>query len=202
MNGAMIMSRIAAPLCFSILLLSMLPASEAYPQQSEALQPVMSARESHAKAAAGELVLIDIRSPEEWRETSVPASAHAITMHQDHKTFMMQLGTATGGMREKHVALICATGGRSAPSKSGSAGQALPTSQTLPKVCSVVGTGRVGSNRVCHCAGGPQDSKLLSRSDQSRFRTADGPESSFATIEMMSRARVLSAAQRQSGGVT
>jgi rhodanese-related sulfurtransferase len=114
MNGAMIMSRIAAPLCFSILLLSMLPASEAYPQQSEAFQPVMSARESHAKAAAGELVLIDIRSPEEWRETSVPASAHAITMHQDHKTFMMQLGTATGGMREKHVALICATGGRSA----------------------------------------------------------------------------------------
>jgi rhodanese-related sulfurtransferase len=40
----------------------------------------MSAREAHAKALAGELVLVDIRTTDEWRKTGVPASGYAITM--------------------------------------------------------------------------------------------------------------------------
>lgn len=75
---------------------------------------VLSAHDAHAKAVAGALVLVDIRTPDEWRETGVPASGHAITMHQNQQTFLRELGDAVGGSRQKPIALICAVGNRSA----------------------------------------------------------------------------------------
>jgi rhodanese-related sulfurtransferase len=73
---------------------------------------VLAAAEAHAKASKGELVLVDIRHPEEWKETGVPESGHAITMHQKGPEFLKQLEAATGGDKSKPVALICATGSR------------------------------------------------------------------------------------------
>lgn len=67
---------------------------------------------AHAQATKGELVLVDIRRPSEWRASGVPASAHAITMHQDASVFVDKLLAATGGRRDRPLAVICATGGR------------------------------------------------------------------------------------------
>ena len=73
---------------------------------------VIGAAEAHEKASKGELVLVDIRHPEEWKETGVPASGHAITMHQKGSDFLTKLAAATGGDTSRPVAIICATGSR------------------------------------------------------------------------------------------
>jgi rhodanese-related sulfurtransferase len=75
---------------------------------------IMAPAEAHAKAISGDVVLVDIRTPEEWRQTGIPASAEAITMHQDAPKFLAALDKATGGDKTKPVALICRTGSRSA----------------------------------------------------------------------------------------
>ncbi len=72
----------------------------------------MEVGEAHAKAKAGEIVLVDVRRPGEWRTTGIPASGHAITMHQNSAKFISQLLTATGGDKSRPLALICATGVR------------------------------------------------------------------------------------------
>ncbi len=73
----------------------------------------MPAAEAHAKAMAGAITLVDIRTPAEWRETGLPASAHAITMNQDSAALLTALDKALGGDRSKPLALICRTGNRS-----------------------------------------------------------------------------------------
>jgi rhodanese-related sulfurtransferase len=73
---------------------------------------VMSPQEAHEKAMKGEIVLIDVRTPQEWQQTGLPASAHAITMHQQGPEFLRQLDAALGGDRSKPLAVICRTGNR------------------------------------------------------------------------------------------
>lgn len=73
---------------------------------------VMSPKDAHAQAGEGKLALVDVRTPQEWRETGVPASAHAITMHQDPKMFLAALDKLTGGDKNKPLAIICRTGNR------------------------------------------------------------------------------------------
>jgi rhodanese-related sulfurtransferase len=102
-------------LCAILLLVgSVVPTAAQGHTSAKSTPAVMSAREAHAKALAGELLLVDIRSTAEWRKTGVPASGHALTMHQDQAAFMRQLAEATAGSRQKPIALICASGSRSA----------------------------------------------------------------------------------------
>ena len=77
-----------------------------------AAAPLISAAEAFAAASAGELVLVDIRTPQEWRETGIGAPAHAISMHG--ADFFDRLAELIGPDRSRAIALICATGGRSA----------------------------------------------------------------------------------------
>jgi rhodanese-related sulfurtransferase len=72
----------------------------------------MPVAEAHAKALAGEIVLVDVRTPQEWKETGIPATAHAITMHQDARPFLSALKNALGNNLEKPLAIICRTGNR------------------------------------------------------------------------------------------
>jgi len=72
----------------------------------------MEVRQAHAKAKSGEIILVDVRRPSEWKASGLPASGHAITMHQNGASFQRQLLAAAGGDRSKPLALICATGGR------------------------------------------------------------------------------------------
>jgi rhodanese-related sulfurtransferase len=72
--------------------------------------PVMSAPEALEAAEKGDVVLVDIRSREEWQETGVAEPALPISMHEGG--FVQKLLQAMGGDPSRRVALICATGGR------------------------------------------------------------------------------------------
>jgi rhodanese-related sulfurtransferase len=80
--------------------------------QRTATGTIMSVADAHAKALAGEVVLVDIRTPEEWKNTGVPASAHAVTMHQQGPAFIAGLKAAMGGDTTKPLAIICNSGNR------------------------------------------------------------------------------------------
>lgn len=72
--------------------------------------PVMSAQEASRAVAAGEIVLIDIRTPDEWRESGVALGAWPIDMvSRDFSSRLQALLKAEAG---KPIAIICATGGR------------------------------------------------------------------------------------------
>ena len=71
----------------------------------------MSAAAAHERATNGELLLVDIRTDGEWRETGLGASARPISMHKPG--FIEKLAEAVGNDKSRRIALICATGGRS-----------------------------------------------------------------------------------------
>ncbi|MEQ8823375.1 MAG: rhodanese-like domain-containing protein [Filomicrobium sp.] len=73
---------------------------------------IMDAPEAHEKAKKGEIVLVDVRTPQEWQHTGVPTTAHAITMHQDSQVFLSRVLSAIGGDEKVPVAIICRTGSR------------------------------------------------------------------------------------------
>lgn len=72
----------------------------------------MGVAEAHEAANAGDIVLVDIRRPEEWRETGVGQGAHPLDMRR--ADFETELALLSGGDRDRPVALICARGVRSA----------------------------------------------------------------------------------------
>lgn len=76
--------------------------------------PTLSAAEAHAKALAGELVLVDVRTPNEWLETGIPSTAYSITMHQDPNRFLAELLDKLDNDKARPLALICRTGTRTA----------------------------------------------------------------------------------------
>ncbi len=79
---------------------------------SAAAGEVMTPQEAHEEALKGEVVLVDVRTPQEWQQTGLPVSGHAITMHQQGPDFVAQLDKALGGDRAKPLAVICRTGNR------------------------------------------------------------------------------------------
>lgn len=67
--------------------------------------------EVNAAVEAGEMVLIDIRTPEEWVATGVAANAHPIDMTSQN--FADQVNRLLKANRGKKIAFICQTGVRS-----------------------------------------------------------------------------------------
>ncbi len=68
-------------------------------------------QQAYEMASSGEVMLVDVRTPEEWAKTGVAEPAITITL-QDPQ-FLQKLEEATGGDKSKKVAFICASGGRS-----------------------------------------------------------------------------------------
>lgn len=68
----------------------------------------LSVEEAHTLAASGDIVLVDIRRPDEWARTGVPE--HGVTIDMRRDDFEAAVTAAAGG---KPVALICARGVRS-----------------------------------------------------------------------------------------
>ncbi len=66
--------------------------------------------EAHRAASNGEIVIVDIRRPEEWAATGVPEGAVPIDMRRDDFASALR-AAAAGGARP--VAVICARGVRS-----------------------------------------------------------------------------------------
>lgn len=77
---------------------------------------VMSPPDALAAARTGERLLIDLRTPREWRETGVPAPARLIDYNATGggDAFAQAVLDLVDGDKGRPVAVICATGGRSA----------------------------------------------------------------------------------------
>jgi rhodanese-related sulfurtransferase len=75
---------------------------------------VLSAAEAYAAAEAGQVVLIDIRTPEEWRQTGVAKGATRIDMLHPGgpRGFADEVLRRVGGDKHAPIALICRTGNR------------------------------------------------------------------------------------------
>ncbi len=72
----------------------------------------LSVAEAYDKAASGDIVLIDIRRPDEWRNTGIGEGAQPLDMRRED--FVAALTTLVGGDLDAPIALICARGVRSA----------------------------------------------------------------------------------------
>jgi rhodanese-related sulfurtransferase len=70
----------------------------------------LSVREAHDKANAGDILLVDIRTPEEWRDTGVPAGA--IRLDMTSPVFEARLAALRAQNPGKPIALICRTANR------------------------------------------------------------------------------------------
>ncbi len=76
--------------------------------------PDMTAPEAAAATTTGKLVLIDIRTPPEWKETGVAKGAKLINMlhPQGAPGFASALLEQVKGDKNAAIALICRTGNR------------------------------------------------------------------------------------------
>lgn len=77
-----------------------------------ALPDKLSAEEALDMSRAGDLTIIDVRTPMEWMRSGVAEGALTITPQDP--SFMERLSEAVGGDRSKPIGLICATGNRTA----------------------------------------------------------------------------------------
>ena len=76
------------------------------------LPEIISAEMAQSMSEGGDLTIIDVRTPMEWMRSGVAKGALTIT--PQNPTFMQELNDAVGGDLAKPIALICATGNRSA----------------------------------------------------------------------------------------
>ncbi|MFO7764865.1 MAG: rhodanese-like domain-containing protein [Pelovirga sp.] len=74
----------------------------------------LSAPEAHRLITADELTLIDIRTPEEWRQTGVASGARLVNMVHPGGTdgFIQDILARVGGDLDAPIGLICRTGNR------------------------------------------------------------------------------------------
>ena len=81
---------------------------------------LIAADQAMRLAMSGEIVVVDVRSPQEWQQTGVPAGARLVTIHQPDGLigFIDAMGDALGEDRDRPIALICARGNRSSVASS------------------------------------------------------------------------------------
>jgi len=84
----------------------------AEPSMAQTSSARMLASEALPLVQSGEMILVDIRTPEEWAQTGVAEPAHVNSMHVPG--FLERLDEILDGSKDSQIALICATGGRSA----------------------------------------------------------------------------------------
>jgi len=75
----------------------------------------ISAAQAHELASSGEVVLIDVRSKDEWEQTGLALNSHPISMHQKGGIPKLKddVLTLLKGDKSQPIALICAGGVRS-----------------------------------------------------------------------------------------
>ena len=89
---------------FSALLLAAAPAGA---------QPDMSAPQALEALKQGKVLVIDLRTPQEWRETGVIPGAGRVDFYRGPWPVLQKILEMTGGDKNVAVALICASGSRS-----------------------------------------------------------------------------------------
>lgn len=90
--------------------LGALAIAAALPACSGDSGPSLSAPEAFARAKAGQLTIVDIRTPAEWRQTGIGQGVIRIDMRSPG--FVQQLLAKVGGDKNAPVGLICRTGNR------------------------------------------------------------------------------------------
>ncbi len=95
----------------------MLPANFVSGQATSSL----SAREAHDAVRAGTVVLLDIRTPEEWRDTGLAVGA--IALDAETPGFEVRLAGLRLDHRGKRIALIDRSGGLSSSLRTKLAGR-------------------------------------------------------------------------------
>ncbi len=70
----------------------------------------MSVREAHARTKAKDVVLVDVRTPEEWKDTGVAEGA--IRLDMTSPVFEARLATLRSENPGKPIAIICRTATR------------------------------------------------------------------------------------------
>jgi rhodanese-related sulfurtransferase len=98
----------------TMLLKNLLPCACVLLALAAHAEPDLSAPEAAAQAQSGKLVLIDIRTPPEWKETGVAKGARLLNMQhpQGAPGFSNALLEQVNGDRNAPIALICRTGNR------------------------------------------------------------------------------------------
>ena len=78
-------------------------------------QGIVAPKDALRMARDGQITIIDIRRPDEWRKTGVPYGAARATVHFSRGAgkFLRRIAELTGGDKSKPIALICAAGVRS-----------------------------------------------------------------------------------------
>jgi len=76
---------------------------------------VITADQAKARLERGQMVLIDVRSPQEWRQTGIAPGARTVTIHDPRglSGFVEAVKAAVGGDLDKAIAVVCASGSRS-----------------------------------------------------------------------------------------
>ncbi len=72
----------------------------------------LSVAQAFDAASGGAVLLVDIRTPREWRQTGLPQGGVPLDMRR--KDFIQELTALAGGDTARPIALICARGVRSA----------------------------------------------------------------------------------------
>jgi rhodanese-related sulfurtransferase len=72
---------------------------------------VMTASEAHEAQKKGEIILVDVRTPNEWAKTGIGEGVHAISAADPN--FLARLEELAAGDKSRKIGFICATGARS-----------------------------------------------------------------------------------------
>ena len=80
------------------------------PVSGAAASELMSVQDAYQQSKADELILIDIRSRQEWRDSGIAETAVPLSMHENG--FLEGFAKIKRDNPDKKIALICATGGR------------------------------------------------------------------------------------------
>ncbi|RBW57417.1 rhodanese-like domain-containing protein [Ruegeria sp. A3M17] len=72
----------------------------------------LGVQDAHRQAVAGDVLLLDIRTPKEWQSTGIGEGAKSLDMRRDD--FIPALTQLVKGDKGAAIALICARGVRSA----------------------------------------------------------------------------------------
>lgn len=82
------------------------------PLPVKAETPIWSAEDARKAMQLGEALVLDIRSPEEWKETGLAEGALPVSMHTRDFGQNLQSLMNTAKKTGRPIAMICATGGR------------------------------------------------------------------------------------------
>lgn len=93
---------------FSMMLL--IAAGLAGPAQADSDLTVV---EAWRLAQAGDVILLDVRTPGEWSETGIAPDARTINVMTDEQAFVEDVLAAVDGDRDRPIAAICRSGNRS-----------------------------------------------------------------------------------------